>query len=244
MTSNSSHFRPRFDVHGLQSYYNSFNVANQIHVPPQFFPKVYPANNNRPPLRHVFQHNNPHINGSINFSSEHIHQNVQMPITFVSEAPVMPRDPEMLRNIDILSSYVIKHGSSFEKMTQEKEANNPKFGFLFDSDPGTEAAIGKLYYEWKKNALQATFHPQHHPQEPISSSNRDCGESQTLPFASNCFCNSQARDAKKETYNLPDQDSVSSGGIDMDIEGMHSTLLLFEYLTDLKSICVPYSLKT
>jgi len=59
----------------------------------------------------------------------------------------------MLKNIDILSGFVVKNGPQFEDMARQKQANDPKFGFLFGGEPGSEAALGKAYYEWKKRCL-------------------------------------------------------------------------------------------
>jgi hypothetical protein len=191
-------------MHGLQSCNNSLNGINQGHLQPQFFQNTYP-NNNGLPISAIFQSNNPHISCPTNYSLGHGHQRIKIPNIFISEAPIMPRDPEMLKNIDLLSSFVVKEGLTIEKMTQEKEVNNPKFGFLFESEPGTEAAIGKVYYEWKKNALQATFYPQHQSQAPL--------------FSSNHSCSSQIQVAQKETFDSLDENSLSSGGIDMEIEG-------------------------
>jgi len=208
--SNSTHFIPRLDVHGLRSCHNSLNIVNQAHLQPQFFQNTFP-NNNGLPISPIFQPNNSHVNCPINFSLEHGHQSINKPNTFISEAPIMPRDPEMLKNIDLLSSSVVKEGLSIEKMTQEKEVNNPKFGFLFESEPGTEAAVGKVYYEWKKNALQATFHPQHQSQAP--------------PFSTNPCCGSQIQIMQKETFDSFDQ---ASKEIDMEIEGTLSTIFLLK----------------
>lgn len=71
------------------------------------------------------------------------------------DAPLPPRDIEMLKNIEILSGFVAKNGPQFEDMARQKQADDPKFGFLFGGEPGTEAAIGKAYYEWRKSCLIA-----------------------------------------------------------------------------------------
>lgn len=59
----------------------------------------------------------------------------------------------MLKNIEVLSCFVAKNGPRFENMAREKQADNPKFAFLFGGERGTEAAIGSEYYEWKKQYL-------------------------------------------------------------------------------------------
>ncbi len=69
--------------------------------------------------------------------------------------PAMPRDAEMLKNIHVLSSFVVKNGPDFEQLARRKQVGDPKFGFLFGGDPDTDAAIGQRYYEWKKRALEA-----------------------------------------------------------------------------------------
>lgn len=118
------------------------------------------------------------------------------------EAPQMPRDPEMLKNIDILSSFVVKNGSDFENLARQKQAGDPKFGFLFGGEPGSEAAIGRAYYEWKKNALLVTFRPQH-------------SESQApqLPQQS-------PQMGKADVFSPINGAPVSPAGSDMDMEGM------------------------
>lgn len=61
----------------------------------------------------------------------------------------------MVKNIEILSGFVAKNGPQFEDMARQKQADDPKFGFLFGGEPGSEAAIGKTYYEWRKRCLIA-----------------------------------------------------------------------------------------
>jgi hypothetical protein len=71
--------------------------------------------------------------------------------------PAMPQDAEMLKNIDILSSFVVKNGPDFEQLARKKQSADPKFAFLFEGEPDTNAAIGQRYYEWKKHALEASL---------------------------------------------------------------------------------------
>jgi hypothetical protein len=73
------------------------------------------------------------------------------------DPPAMPRDAEMLKNIDILSSFVVKNGPDFEQLARKKQSADPKFAFLFGGEPDTDAAIGQRYYEWKKHALEASL---------------------------------------------------------------------------------------
>ncbi|CAM6081958.1 unnamed protein product [Calypogeia fissa] len=67
--------------------------------------------------------------------------------------PPMPKDPEMLKNIEILSSFVIKNGPQFESMARAKQAGDPKFAFLFGGERGSDAAFGYDFYNWKKEHL-------------------------------------------------------------------------------------------
>lgn len=67
--------------------------------------------------------------------------------------PPMPNDPEMLKNIEILSSFVVKNGPQFESMARAKQAGDPKFAFLFGGERGTDAAFGYDFYNWKKEHL-------------------------------------------------------------------------------------------
>ncbi|OAE19033.1 hypothetical protein AXG93_2839s1290 [Marchantia polymorpha subsp. ruderalis] len=64
--------------------------------------------------------------------------------------PPAPKDAEMLKNIELLSSFVARNGPWFEKLTRDQHGHNPKFAFLFGGERGTEAAIGSDFYEWKK----------------------------------------------------------------------------------------------
>lgn len=68
--------------------------------------------------------------------------------------PPRPNDPEVVRNIEVLAAFVVKHGAQFEQMAQTKKAEDPKFTFLVGGSPGTEAAVGHEFYEWKKKCLQ------------------------------------------------------------------------------------------
>jgi hypothetical protein len=113
----------------------------------------------------------------------------------------MPRDPEMLKNIDLLSSFVVKNGPEFEQLARTKQIGDPKFGFLFGGEPDTDAAIGQRYYEWKKQALKASLQSQSgsglHSERP------------------------SAQDAENLTSDAP----PSPVGSDMDMEGNLSDIL-------------------
>ncbi|KAL2650442.1 hypothetical protein R1flu_018570 [Riccia fluitans] len=67
--------------------------------------------------------------------------------------PPAPKDAEVLKNLELLACFVVKNGPRFEDMARYKQADNPKFAFLFGGQRGTEAAIGHDYYEWKKVQL-------------------------------------------------------------------------------------------
>ena len=121
----------------------------------------------------------------------------------------MPRDPNMLQNIDLLSSFVEKNGTNIDNIAKQNQSNNPNFSYLFESKPDTEAAMERLYYEWKKNALHATYHPQHEFQ--ASSLSNDCG-------------NFKRDDAQMEVSKLLNQGSISNEEVDMDIEGIVAIL--------------------
>ncbi len=120
---------------------------------------------------------------------------------FPIDPPSMPRDPEMLKNIDLLSSFVVKNGPEFEQLARTKQIGDPKFGFLFGGEPDTDAAIGQRYYEWKKQALKASLQSQSgsglHSERP------------------------SAQDAEKLTSDAP----PSPVGSDMDMEGNLSDIL-------------------
>lgn len=78
--------------------------------------------------------------------------------TSLPPPPQLPNDEEMVQNIEILSEFVVKNGPEFENMARAKQAGNPKFSFLFDGAPSSDAAIGYQYFQWmkKKWELQIT----------------------------------------------------------------------------------------
>ncbi|KAJ7534767.1 hypothetical protein O6H91_12G003300 [Diphasiastrum complanatum] len=67
--------------------------------------------------------------------------------------PRMPQDPEVVKNIEVLAEFVVRNGPQFEQMTRSKQGADPKFAFLFGGEPGTEAAFGFHFYEWKKRYI-------------------------------------------------------------------------------------------
>lgn len=64
--------------------------------------------------------------------------------------PPRPADAETVKIIDVLCQFIAKVGPSFEIEAREKEANNPRFSFLFGGEPGSAAAIGHEYFQWMK----------------------------------------------------------------------------------------------
>lgn len=223
MFPNSTHLRPNLSINGFHSSFDSFR-GGQLPTQPLHFShsySYYPI----PPPRLLCQANNPSINIPTLPPLNAMHQDFQISTKIELEAPEMPRDPDMLKNIDVLSSFVVKNGINHENMLKQNQANNPKFGFLFESEPGTEAAIGRIYYEWKKSALRATFQPRYEYQAP----------SILLNQCSNFFINN----TQKETSNRLNQDSISYGEIDMDIEGIYTILLILETLRKVEPIYIP-----
>ncbi|KAI5067089.1 hypothetical protein GOP47_0018212 [Adiantum capillus-veneris] len=67
--------------------------------------------------------------------------------------PPKPTDPEVLKNIDVLAAFVVKNGPRFESMARARQAGDPKFAFLFESDAEPEAAVSHEFYKWKKKSL-------------------------------------------------------------------------------------------
>ena len=57
-------------------------------------------------------------------------------------------DPDIRNIVDKLATFVARNGPEFERMTMEKQRNNPKFQFLFGGDHHP-------YYRWKVMAEQA-----------------------------------------------------------------------------------------
>ena len=56
-------------------------------------------------------------------------------------------DPEMQTIIDKLANFVARNGTEFERMTMNKQQQNPKFGFLFGGEH-------HAYYRWKVGVEQ------------------------------------------------------------------------------------------
>lgn len=59
-----------------------------------------------------------------------------------------PTDLQLMRIIHRVVERVIKHGHAFETALMEREENNPKFKFLFDS-----TSPEHIYYRWKLYSL-------------------------------------------------------------------------------------------
>ncbi|XP_077462548.1 calcium homeostasis endoplasmic reticulum protein isoform X1 [Stigmatopora argus] len=67
------------------------------------------------------------------------------------ETPTPPEDQELRNVIDKLAQFVARNGPEFEKMTMDKQKDNPKFSFLFGGD----------YFSYYKCKL--TLAQQQHP---------------------------------------------------------------------------------
>ncbi|XP_007544479.1 calcium homeostasis endoplasmic reticulum protein-like [Poecilia latipinna] len=50
------------------------------------------------------------------------------------DVPNPPEDQELRNVIDKLAQFVARNGPEFEKMTMEKQKDNPKFSFLFGGE--------------------------------------------------------------------------------------------------------------
>ena len=57
-------------------------------------------------------------------------------------------DPEMTKIIDKLANFVARNGPEFERMTKEKQRDNPRFSFLFGGDNFN-------YYQYRVTSEQA-----------------------------------------------------------------------------------------
>lgn len=55
-------------------------------------------------------------------------------VNVFSPPPLAPADQELRNVIDKLAQFVARNGPEFEKMTMEKQKDNPKFSFLFGGD--------------------------------------------------------------------------------------------------------------
>jgi hypothetical protein len=151
---NPSQFGPLFGMQGRGSPGGVGPAGQRVPLPghPQHYSGQYPGYSGPqrgagPP--HAGNPLTDHMPPSSQVSGRGAQQRV------ANGAPMPPRDEEMLKNIEVLSSFVAKNGPQFEDMARQKQAEDPKFGFLFGGEPGSEAAIGKAYYEWKKRCLIA-----------------------------------------------------------------------------------------
>ncbi|KAJ7515650.1 hypothetical protein O6H91_22G022100 [Diphasiastrum complanatum] len=115
--------------------------------------------------------------------------------------PPLPSDPEVVKNIEVLATFVAKNGPQFEDMARIKQANDPKFRFLFGGEAGSEAFIGYNFYEWKKHDLLS---------KSASAENR------TSLFQEHQKINSEARSTSEGRFssnasemNINDDDQLS-----------------------------------
>nr|XP_020512750.1 LOW QUALITY PROTEIN: calcium homeostasis endoplasmic reticulum protein [Labrus bergylta] len=77
------------------------------------------------------------------------------------DIPNAPEDQELRNVIDKLAQFVARNGPEFEKMTMEKQKDNPKFSFLFGGDYFS-------YYRCKL-AMEQQQHPSTHDGEEYNS---------------------------------------------------------------------------
>lgn len=64
--------------------------------------------------------------------------------------------PEIRSIIDKLAAYVIKNGTGFETTILDKERHNPRFSFLFSSDP-YHAYYQKRLQEYRDGGTSKSF---------------------------------------------------------------------------------------
>ncbi|XP_075997724.1 calcium homeostasis endoplasmic reticulum protein [Genypterus blacodes] len=77
------------------------------------------------------------------------------------DIPIPPDDQELRNVIDKLAQFVARNGPEFEKMTMEKQKDNPKFSFLFGGDYFS-------YYKCKL-VMEQQQHPSAHDGEEYKS---------------------------------------------------------------------------
>uniref|UniRef100_A0A914V3Q6 SURP motif domain-containing protein n=1 Tax=Plectus sambesii TaxID=2011161 RepID=A0A914V3Q6_9BILA len=79
--------------------------------------------------------------------------------------PPPPLDDEQRNIIDKLAVFVVKNGTEFEEMTRQKQANNPRFAFLFGGEHSQ-------YYQYRlacENAAAASGVPMHSETDLVQS---------------------------------------------------------------------------
>ncbi|XP_076813025.1 calcium homeostasis endoplasmic reticulum protein-like isoform X2 [Clavelina lepadiformis] len=69
------------------------------------------------------------------------------------DLPQPPEEPEVKNIIDKLANFVARNGFAFEKMTKDKQKNNPKFSFLFGGQHYN-------YYQYKLSTEQQILNHQ------------------------------------------------------------------------------------
>lgn len=126
--------------------------------------------------------------------------------TTLPPPPQVPNDEEMVQNIEILSEFVVKNGPEFENMARAKQAGNPKFSFLFDGAPSSDAAIGYQYFQWmkKKWELQITT------SEQVENQGQSIQPSETPMYSQ------QSIDPKLSVEQVPTSPAVSDMDMDDD----------------------------
>ena len=71
----------------------------------------------------------------------------------LSHRPSAPPDPEVVRNIEVLASFVAQNGPDFELLARRNTAGNPKFSFLKEEEDDDSSSEAKAFYEWRKQNL-------------------------------------------------------------------------------------------
>ncbi|XP_024516086.1 pollen-specific leucine-rich repeat extensin-like protein 1 [Selaginella moellendorffii] len=72
---------------------------------------------------------------------------------FFAIPPPVPRDPKMLHHIKLFAAFVAKFGVENESLVRAKQQGKSEFSFLYGGEPGSEASIGRHYYEWQKEVM-------------------------------------------------------------------------------------------
>lgn len=86
----------------------------------------------------------------------------------LGDLPPPPPKPneDVARNIEVLCQFIAKVGPEFENLARTKETGNPKFAFLFGGAPGTAAAVGYEYFQWRKKKYLLEMESHKNPERP------------------------------------------------------------------------------
>lgn len=73
-----------------------------------------------------------------------------MDVSLLPPPPPVPSEQKILRNIDLLASFVARLGPEFEELAMKRHMGDASYSFLYNSSPGSKASKENDFYQWKK----------------------------------------------------------------------------------------------